>query len=58
MHDAIGSFAMGGMWLWWLLAIGLVAVAAYAIVGRPSTKGGRDVDAASIDTDRGSHRQE
>jgi len=39
MYDWHGGEHMMGMWLWWLLAIGLIAVVAWAVMRSASRSG-------------------
>lgn len=39
---------MGGMWLWWILGIVIVAALAWAILGSPARNGGSDASAEEL----------
>lgn len=39
---------MGGMWIWWILGIVIIAVLAWAVLGSPARKRGGDVSAEEL----------
>jgi len=48
MNEWNGVGHMGGMWLWWILGIVIVAALAWAILGSPARNGDSGVSAEEL----------